>query len=115
MTVLNLRVVAPCLLLSMAASACASNRYVSKNRGAPEYDVTIVNNCTRLTVKLWFDNEYRSRHKIDVRARRIAGRPETYRLPAGKHSYHLEWDDVSAIRVREGTFVVQGVETFSMC
>lgn len=101
-------------LLCLVVTACSSNRYLH-GRGGPEYDVTIVNNCSVYTARLYLDDEYRNRRKIDVRWHGIGTKPRTMRLPAGPHTYHAEFHELENIKVREGSFVVRGPSTFRMC
>ena len=101
-------------LVVVALTACSSNRYL-RGRGGPEFDVTIVNNCSRFTARLYLDDEYRNRMKIDVRSRGIGSTPRTFRLPAGPHTYHAEFHEFDNIKIREGSFVVRGPSRFSMC
>ncbi len=103
-------------LLMFGAISCVSNHYVKKNGGAPQYDVIFVNNCSRATGVLYLDDEYRNRRKIDVKARHlIAGRPRTFRIPGGPHTYHVEFNEVDGIRVMEGSFVVESASRLRMC
>lgn len=102
-------------LLLLIVSACSSNRYVRGHGSAPEYDVTIVNNCSRFTARLYLDDEYRNRHKIDVRSRPVGTKPRTMRLPAGRHTYHVEFHEFDNIKLHEGSFVVTGPARYMMC
>lgn len=101
--------------LVLLASACASNRYVSKNGGAPQVEIRVVNNCSGITGRLYIDDEYRNKHKIDVKPRSVGSRPRTMRLPAGPHRYHVEFREFDVIKYHEGTFNVIEPATFRMC
>lgn len=103
------------VVLVLLASACASNRYVSKNGGAPQFEIRVVNNCSRFTGRLYIDDEYRNKHKIDVKPRSVGSRPRTMRLPAGPHRYYVEFREFDVIKYHEGTFNVSGPATFRMC
>jgi hypothetical protein len=104
------------MLLPLLSGCVTTNHYVKKNRGAPEYEIRIVNNCSPATAVLYLDDEYRNRRKIDVKARRIAANsPRTFRIPGGPHTYHVEFNELNGIRVREGSFVVEAAATYRMC
>ena len=103
------------MVLVTTVSACASNRYVSKNGGAPEYEIRVVNNCSRFTGRLYIDEEYRNKHKIDVKPRSVGTKPRAMRLPAGFHRYYVEFREFEGIRYHEGSFTVRGPATFRMC
>ena len=98
----------------LTAGCMSSGRYLY-GRGGPEYDVTIVNNCSRFTAQLYLDDEYRNRNKIDVKVRAIGSKPRTMRLPAGRHTYHVEFKEWDAIKIHEGSFVVRGPQRIAMC
>ena len=103
-------------LLMFGAIGCVSNHYVKKNGGAPQYDVIFLNNCSRATGVLYLDDEYRNRRKIDVKARRlVADQPRTFRIPGGRHTYHVEFSEVGGTRVMEGSFVVESASRLRMC
>jgi hypothetical protein len=109
------RVVLVGLALLIFASACASNRYVHKNGGAPLHEVRFVNTCSRFTGRLYIDDEYRNKHKIDVKSRAIGSRPYTMRLAAGSHRFYVEFREFESIKFKEGTFLVRGPSIFEMC
>jgi hypothetical protein len=104
---LRRREVAGAVVLLCAATACASGRYINKNGGAPIYDVTMVNNCSRFTARLYIDEEYRNRRKIDVKPHPVGSKPRTMRLPAGVHSYYIEFHEFEEIKIRQGTFTIR--------
>lgn len=102
------------LVLVLVTACFSSGRYLY-GRGGPEYDVIIVNNCSRFTAQLYLDDEYRNRQKIDVKVRSVGSKPRTMRLPAGRHTYHAEFREFDNIKVREGSFVVRGPARYEMC
>lgn len=104
------------MALVLVATACASGRYINKNGGAPQYSVTMVNNCSRFTARLYIDEEWRNRHKIDVKPHPVGTKPRTMRLPAGRHAYYIEFHEFEEIKIRQGTFtVVREGQRLEMC
>ena len=111
-----MRAILALALLLTTASGCVSNHYVRKNGGAPLYEVRIINNCSAATGVMYLDDEYRNRRKIDVKPRRIiANRPQTYRIPGGRHTYRVEFDEVASTRVMEGAFIVEESSILRLC
>jgi hypothetical protein len=104
-----------CAALAMLGAACGSNRYIAKNGGAPLYEVSFINTCSRFTGRLYLDEERQNRRKIDVKARAVGSRPYTMRLAAGPHRYYVEFREFEETKFKEGTFVVTGPTRFSMC
>lgn len=101
------RAVGGAVLLTALAGCFASSRYINKNGGAPIYSVTMVNNCSRFTARLYIDEEWRNRHKIDVKPHYVGSKPRTMRLPAGRHAYYIEFHEFEEIKIRQGSFRVQ--------
>lgn len=104
-----------CVAIVLLTTGCFSSGRYLYGRGGPEYDVTIVNNCSRFTARLYLDDEYRNRQKIDVKPRPVGSKPRSMRLPAGRHTYHVEFNEFDAIKIHEGSFVVRGPSRFEMC
>ena len=105
---MRVRAVAGGAVLLAAMTGCfGGTRYINKNGGAPLYSVTMVNNCSRFTARLYIDDEYRNRHKIDVKPHPVGSKPRTMRLPAGTHAYYIEFHEFEEIKIRQGTFRVQ--------
>jgi len=100
--------------LSFVASACASNRYVA-NRDGRIYDVTLVNSCSPYTVRVWIDDEWSNRRKIDVKPRTVGTRPQTFPIPEGRHFYHAEWGVPGGTQINEGSFMVTGPGRMRIC
>lgn len=103
-------------VLPLFTAGCASNRYVRKNGGAPVYEVQFVHQCSAYSGRVWIDDEYNNRHKIDVKARFMGSRPLKLKLPGGPHTFHAEFREPANIQVQTGSFVVREAgATFRMC
>jgi hypothetical protein len=100
--------------LLFVSNACASNRYVT-NRDGRIFDVTLVNSCSPYTVRVWIDDEWQNRRKIDVKARVVGTRPQTFPIPEGRHFYHAEWGVPGGTEIREGSFNVSGSGRMQIC
>ena len=74
-----------------------------------------MNRCSPLTVRVWIDDEWRNRRKIDVKARSVGTRPQTFPIPEGRHFYHAEWGTSSGMEIREGSFTVTGPGRMRIC
>lgn len=100
--------------LLFVANSCASNRYVT-NRDGRMFDVTLVNTCTRYIVRVYIDDEWQNRRKIDVKPRAVGSQPRTFQIPEGRHFYHAEWNDDTEIQIREGSFTVTRAGRMQIC
>lgn len=94
-------------LCAVLGGCVGSTRYINKNGGAPWYTVTMVNNCSRFTARLYIDEEARNRHKIDVKPHSVGSKPRDMRLPAGVHAYYIEFHEFDEIKIRQGTFTIR--------
>lgn len=104
--------------LLLTATACTTTRYINRTKGAPVYRVRFINDCAQGTAHLYFDREYRQKHRMNVRPKNIKkGEERILEFSAGRHTFVAEifgfWS-TEGLKVN-GDFMVDRSGTIRIC